>query len=221
MAEMIDSQTRLLFIANPNNPTGTLLVQGELRRFLARIPPDCVVVLDEAYFEYARGYGGSDGLAWLPEMPNLVVVRTFSKAYGLAGLRIGYAVSDAGIAELLNRVRQPFNVSHVALSAAAAAWRDQEHVARSIAQARAGAEQLRQGFNRLNLPVVPSAGNFLLVEFGPEAAQVYQRLLHEGVIVRPVANYGLDNFLRITVGTEPQNSRLLAGLTRVLAGLRT
>ena len=221
MAGMIDANTRLVFIANPNNPTGTLLPRHELRRFLAALPPGCVVALDEAYFEYARGQGGSDGLAWLTEFPNLVVIRTFSKAYGLAGLRIGYAVSDAGIADLLNRVRQPFNVSQLGLAAAAAAWRDQDHVVRSVALAANGAEQVRRGLERLGLPALPSAGNFLLVEFGPMATQVYQRLLHGGVIVRPLANYGLDTFLRITIGTEPQNVRLLAGLARVLAELRT
>ena len=220
MAQLIDATTRLVFIANPNNPTGTLLPRDELRRFLENVPADCGVVLDEAYFEYARHRGGSDGVAWLAEFPNLVVVRTFSKAFGLAGLRIGYAVSDPAIADMLNRVRQAFNVSHIGQAAAAAAWQDAAHLAQSIATITAGAAQLRQGFEQLKLAVIPSAGNFFLVEFGPAAMAVYQGLLREGVIVRPVGNYGLPDFLRITIGTEAQNARLLAGLARVLASLR-
>jgi histidinol-phosphate aminotransferase len=220
MAAQIDATTRLVFIANPNNPTGTLLPRDELRRFLASVPADCGVVLDEAYFEYARSSGGSDGVAWLTEFPNLVAVRTFSKAFGLAGLRIGYAVSDSTIADVLNRVRQAFNVSHVGLAAAAAAWQDRAHLERSVAMAAAGAAQLQRGFAELGLAVIPSAGNFLLVEFGPAAMAVYQGLLRAGVIVRPVGNYGLPDFLRITIGTEAQNARLLAGLASVLASLR-
>lgn len=220
MAALIDATTRLVFIANPNNPTGTLLPRDELRRFLASVPADCGVVLDEAYFEYARSNGGSDGVAWLTEFPNLVAVRTFSKAFGLAGLRIGYAVSDPAIAGMLNRVRQAFNVSHVGLAAAAAAWQDRSHLERSVAAITAGALQLQDGFAQLGLAVIPSSGNFLLVEFGPAAMAVYQGLLREGVIVRPVGNYGLPDFLRITIGREAQNARLLAGLARVLASLR-
>ncbi len=220
MAQLIDATTRLVFIANPNNPTGTLVPRNELRRFLASVPADCGVVLDEAYFEYARGSGGSDGVTWLTEFPNLVVVRTFSKAFGLAGLRVGYAVSDPVIADLLNRVRQPFNVSQPGLAAAAAAWQDRAHLDRSIAAATAGTLQLQHGFAQLGLSVIPSSGNFLLAEFGPAAMAVYHGLLREGVIVRPVSNYGLRDFLRITIGTDLQNARLLAGLARVLASLR-
>jgi histidinol-phosphate aminotransferase len=195
-------------------------MRDELRRFLASVPADCGVVLDEAYFEYARNSGGSDGVAWLPEFPNLVVVRTFSKAFGLAGLRIGYAVSDPAIADILNRVRQAFNVSHVGLAAAAAAWQDRAHLERSVGSAAAGAAQLQRGLAELGLAVIPSSGNFFLVEFGPAAMAVYQGLLRAGVIVRPVGNYGLPEFLRITIGTQAQNARLLAGLASVLAPLR-
>jgi histidinol-phosphate aminotransferase len=220
MAQLIDATTRLVFIANPNNPTGSLLPRDDLRRFLASVPADCGIVLDEAYFEYARHSGGSDGVVWLTEFPNLVVVRTFSKAFGLAGLRIGYAVSDPAIADMLNRVRQAFNVSHVGQTAAAAAWQDRAHLERSVASVTAGAAQLQRGFAQLGLAVIPSAGNFLLVEFGPAAMAVYHGLLREGVIVRPVGSYGLPDFLRITIGTETQNARLLAGLAKVLASLR-
>ena len=220
MAQLVDATTRLVFIANPNNPTGTLLPRDELRRFLAGLPADCGVVLDEAYFEYARHSGGSDGVAWLKEFPNLVVVRTFSKAFGLAGLRIGYAISDPAIAGMLNRVRQAFNVSHLGQAAAAAAWQDRVHLERSLAAVTAGAAQLQRGFAQLGLAVIPSSGNFFLVEFGPAALAVYDGLLRAGVIVRPVGNYGLPEFLRITIGTEAQNARLLAGLATVLASLR-
>lgn len=220
MAALVDGSTRLVFIANPNNPTGTLVPPADLRQFVASLPGDCVVALDEAYFEYARERGGSDGVCWLRDFANLVVVRTFSKAFGLAGLRIGYAVSSPAIADLLNRVRQPFNVSTLGLAAAAAAFGDQEHLAESVAVATSGHRQLSAGFAELRLAVIPSAGNFFLVEFGRTAAAVFQGLLHEGVIVRPVGNYGLDGFLRITIGTAAQNARLLAALAKVLGPLR-
>ncbi len=220
MATLIDSTTRLVFIANPNNPTGTLLRRNALHQFLATLPSDCVAVLDEAYFEYARDSDGSDGVAWLAEFANLVVVRTFSKAFGLAGLRVGYAVSSGAVADLLNRVRQPFNVSNLGLAAAVAAFGDQEHLAESVAVVKAGHAQLRTGFEDLGLAIIPSAANFFLVEFGRFAAAVFQGLLREGVIVRPVGNYGLDGFLRITIGTTSQNARLLAALARVLGPLR-
>jgi histidinol-phosphate aminotransferase len=220
MAGLIDASTRLVFIANPNNPTGTQLANGELRRFLAAAPRDCAVTLDEAYFEYGLQSGGSDGVKWLAEFPNLIVLRTFSKAYGLAGLRVGYAVCAPEIAELLNRVRQPFNVSSLGLAAAEAAWADRAHLAESVALAIEGREFLRRGLRQLGFDCLPSAGNFLLVECGPAAQQIDRELLSRGVIVRPVGNYGLGEYLRITVGTRPQNERLLAALTelRIEAG---
>lgn len=223
MASLIDANTRLVFIANPNNPTGTQVSNRELRRFLAATPRDCAVVLDEAYFEYGQQSGGSDGVKWLAEFPHLIVLRTFSKAYGLAGLRIGYAVSAPEIAELLNRVRQPFNVSSLGLAAAEAALTDHEHLAESVALAVAGREFLRGGLRELGFDCLPSAGNFLLVECGQAARQIDQGLLRGGIIVRPVGNYGLDEYLRITVGTQPQNERLLAALAelRAEAGTRT
>ncbi|MCS6946341.1 MAG: histidinol-phosphate transaminase, partial [Steroidobacteraceae bacterium] len=161
LASRIDADTRIVFIANPNNPTGTWLPAGDLRAFIARVPEDCLVVLDEAYLEYARELGGSDGVAWLPECPHLVVVRTFSKAYGLAGLRIGYAAAHPDVIDVLERLRQPFNVSSLAMAAAAAALDDRLHLERSVAVTRAGRVQLRDGCERLGLAVLPSAGNFL------------------------------------------------------------
>jgi histidinol-phosphate aminotransferase len=216
MAQRVDASTRLVYIANPNNPTGTLLPAADLRRFLVDLPADCVAVLDEAYFEYAREVGGSDGIAWLERFPNLVVVRTFSKAYGLAGLRVGYAVSGTGIADMLNRVRQPFNVSSVGLAAAVAALGDHAHLAQSVRLVHAGLVQVRDGLARLGVSCVPTAGNFLLARFGGDAGAIYQGLLRAGVIVRPVGNYGLPDHLRITIGTPEQNERLLSGLGRLL-----
>ncbi len=216
MAAAVDDDTRLVFVANPNNPTGTWVGADALRRFLADVPADVVVVVDEAYFEYAQAMGVPDASAWLGEFPNLVVSRTFSKAYGLAGIRVGYTVSSPAIADLLNRVRQPFNVNSLALAGAEAALGDTAFIDRAVRENAAGMAQLRKGLLALGASAAPSAGNFLLVDLGRDAATVNEALLRLGVIVRPVANYGLPGHLRITVGTAPQNDRLLAALTQVL-----
>ncbi len=213
----IGPRTRLLFLANPNNPTGTWLNDQELDALLRAIPPEVIVVLDEAYHEYATGKGVPDGTQWLGRHPNLVVTRTFSKAYGLAGLRVGYALSDAGIADLLNRVRQPFNVSVMALAAAPAALEDREHLEATIALNREGLERLHAGLVALGLKVLPSAANFVLCDLGRPAMPVNEALLRQGVIVRPVANYGLPNHLRITTGTAAQNERVLTAMAGALA----
>lgn len=209
--------TRLVFLANPNNPTGTWLNDHELDVLLRAIPPEVIVVLDEAYHEYSTGMGVPDGTQWLARHPNLVVTRTFSKAYGLAGLRVGYALSDADIADLLNRVRQPFNVSVLGLAAAAAALDDSEHLEATLALNRQGLVRLREGFMALGLKVLPSAANFVLCDLGRPAAAVNEALLRQGVIVRPLANYGLLNHLRITTGTAAQNERVLAAMAEALA----
>jgi histidinol-phosphate aminotransferase len=216
LARAVTPATKLVFVANPNNPTGTWARADELRRFLAAVPRSAIIVLDEAYFEYSRSDDCGDGIEWLRAHPNLVVVRTFSKAYGLAGLRVGFAVSDPAIADVLNRVRQPFNVSQVGLAAAEAALGDQSHVERSVALAREGRARLARGLTTLGLAVVPSAGNFVLVKFGPVAGRAYDALLRRGLIVRPVANYGLDEYLRITIGTDAQITRLLAAVREIL-----
>jgi histidinol-phosphate aminotransferase len=213
----VGPKTSLVFLANPNNPTGTWLDERELDGLLCAIPGDVVVVLDEAYHEYSAGFGVPDGTRWLERHPNLVVVRTFSKAYGLAGLRVGYALSHADIADLLNRVRQPFNVSVPALAAAAAALDDRAHLEATIALNRQGLARLSQGLAALGLRVSPSAANFVLVDCGRPAAPVSDSLQRQGVIVRPLANYGLPDHLRITTGTAAQNERLLAAMARALA----
>jgi histidinol-phosphate aminotransferase len=218
MRRAVGPRTRLVFVANPNNPTGTWADATPLREFIAGMPAETLVVLDEAYFEYARAMGGQDGLEWLEEFPNLVVVRTFSKAYGLAGLRVGFAVSHPEVADVLNRVRQPFNVNLPALAGARAALGDRDHLERSVAMAGEGRDRLRAGLASLGLDVVPSIGNFVLAHVGPGARAAYEGLLRRGLIVRPVGNYGLGEHLRITVGTPEQNERCLAALASVLHG---
>lgn len=210
MAAAVRPDTRLVFIANPNNPTGTWVDQAAMRAFLGAVPADVVVVLDEAYFEY--GEEATDGMALLAEYPNLVVVRTFSKAYGLAALRVGYAVSSPVIASLLNRLRMPFNVSAPALAAAEAALDDTAHLQRSVVLNRAGRQQLLEGLQRLGLAVIPSAGNFVCVRLPVDACVCYQALLERGVITRPIAVYGMPDHLRISVGLPVQNERCLTAL---------
>lgn len=215
MRAAIGSRTRIVFVANPNNPTGTWLDATELEDFVRSLPAHVLVVVDEAYFEYVTEPGYPDTVGWTARYPNLITTRTFSKVYGLAGLRIGYGVSHPDVAELLNRVRQPFNVNSAAAAAAEAALGDEAHVARSRELNRAGMRQLVDGFDRLRLPYIPSTGNFVCVEVGP-AATVYEALLRHGVIVRPVANYGMPRHLRVTVGLPEENERFLTALAAVL-----
>ncbi|WP_300729837.1 histidinol-phosphate transaminase [Pseudomonas sp.] len=217
MLEAIDSNTRVVFIANPNNPTGTWFGAEALNEFLQDVPERVLVVLDEAYIEYAEGGELPDGLEFLSSYPNLLVSRTFSKAYGLAALRVGYGLSTAVVADVLNRVRQPFNVNSLALAAACAALKDLAFLEQSRRLNEAGMQQLQDGFKALGLSWIPSKGNFIALDLGQVAAPVYQGLLREGVIVRPVANYGMPNHLRITIGLPTENTRLLEALAKVLA----
>jgi histidinol-phosphate aminotransferase len=221
MARAIDAETR--FIANPNNPTGTLLPPGELEAFLRAVPPQVAVVIDEAYNEYLPAGQRHDSVAWLARHRNLILTRTFSKAYGLAGLRVGFALCDERIADLLNRVRQPFNVNNLALVAATAALGDAAFVRRSHELNLAGMAQLTAGFERLKLAWIPSFGNFVSVAIPraggePRASAVFQSLLRQGVIVRPVAGYGMPDHLRVTVGLAAENERFLAALAAALGG---
>ncbi|WP_324831016.1 histidinol-phosphate transaminase [Pseudomonas saxonica] len=216
MLKAIDNNTRVVFIANPNNPTGTWFDANALNEFLQDVPERVLVVLDEAYIEYAEGGELPDGLEFLSAYPNLLVSRTFSKAYGLAALRVGYALSSAVVADILNRVRQPFNVNSFALAAACAALQDADYLAESRRLNDAGMHQLQEGFRELGLGWIPSRGNFIALDFGQLAAPVYQGLLREGVIVRPVANYGMPNHLRITIGLPAENARLLEALAKAL-----
>jgi len=222
MAEAISDKTRLIFIANPNNPTGTCLSAEELQLFLEKVPSHVVVVIDEAYEEYAS-YTESDFsenyhsmLPALKQFDNLVITRTFSKAYGLASFRIGYAVSSTAVADCLNRVRQPFNNNSMALSAAVIALDDQQHIRQSAALNWQGMLFLIAGFKRLKLNYIPSAGNFICVDVGKNSAQIDEKLLYEGVIVRPVANYQMSQHLRVSIGTMDENQRFLNALEKVL-----
>jgi histidinol-phosphate aminotransferase len=221
MAKAIDEDTRVVFVANPNNPTGTLLAPGEIEAFLRAVPPHVAVVIDEAYNEYLPAAKRHDSVAWLGRHRNLILTRTFSKAYGLAGLRVGFALCGEKIADLLNRVRQPFNVNNLALVAAAAALGDDEFVRRSHELNLAGMAQLAAGFERLGLAWIPSYGNFVSVEIPraggtARAGAVFQHLLRQGVIVRPVAGYGMPDHLRVTVGLAAENERFLAALATAL-----
>jgi histidinol-phosphate aminotransferase len=217
MKALVNEDTRVVFIANPNNPTGTWLKQNALHAFLEALPRQVVVVLDEAYTEYVSETDFPDGVAWLNEFPNLIVTRTFSKIYGLAGLRVGYGLGNPGLIALISRVRHPFNVSLPALAAAEAALDDGAFLERSRSNNDRGLAQLATAFDAMGLAHIPSVGNFITVDLQRNGAEAYQRLLAQGVIARPVANYDLPNHLRVTVGTAEQNQRFLEVLEQVLA----
>ena len=215
MLAAITPKTRIIFVANPNNPTGTLLGKAELLTFLKQVPKAILVVLDEAYDEYLSADHKSEAITWLNEFNNLIISRTFSKAYGLAGLRVGFGLCHADIADLMNRVRQPFNVNSIAQAAAVASLEDEDFVARSYALNQAGMVQLTQGFNKLGLEYIPSFANF--VSFSVKnAAQVNQKLLQNGIIVRPIANYGMPDYLRVSIGLFSENARFLEVLEEII-----
>jgi histidinol-phosphate aminotransferase len=215
IAAAVRADTKMVFVANPNNPTGTFNPWDQVMRFVERIPPRVLVVLDEAYGEYLEDALVSPTPRWLANFPNVVVSRTLSKAFGLAGLRVGYGFADPRVAEVMNRVRQPFNVNHLAMVAACAALGDADFIARSRDNNTAGLVQLRAGFDALGLRYLPSYANFITVEVG-EADRIYKALLAQGVIVRPIAGYGMPRHLRVTVGLPEQNARFLAALAKAL-----
>lgn len=216
MAAAVTDKTRMLFIANPNNPTGTWAPETALIELLEQLPQSVLVILDEAYFEYVQDGAYPNGLILSQRYPNLVITRTFSKVYGLAALRVGYAVSHADIADLMNRIRQPFNVNAAALAAAQAALSDQEYVQRSVQLNVRGMRQLVDGFNRLGVDYIPSVGNFVSLDVGGDAMPINQALLQQGVIVRPIGVYQMPDHLRVTVGLEEENRRFLDSLQKVL-----
>ena len=211
MRAAIRPDTRLVWMANPNNPTGTFIPYPVLKAFLHSLPKEVVVVLDEAYNEYIPAAEHVDTTPWVNEFPNLVLTRTFSKIYGLAGLRVGYALASAEVADLMNRIRQPFNCNNLALAAATAALGDHEFLTRSHDSNRVGMAQIVNGVKRLGLDHIPSHGNFVCIKPG-DAAAVNQKLLKQGVIVRPIAGYGLPDWLRVTIGNEVENQRFLEAL---------
>lgn len=211
----ITPKTRLIFVANPNNPTGTLIAKDTLYAFLKQLPPHVLVVLDEAYDEYLSSEHKSVAIDWLGEFGQLIISRTFSKAYGLAGLRVGFGLMHADVADILNRVRQPFNVNSIAQAAAIASLADDDFVAESYAANQAGMAQLTQGLTQLGLTFIPSYGNFVSVKI-PNATKVNQQLLQKGVIVRPVANYEMPEYLRVSIGLFSENARFLQALEDIL-----
>jgi len=215
MLRAIDSDTRVVFIANPNNPTGTFVSPSEMEAFLQQVPAQVLVVLDEAYQEYLPAELQADSVTWLRRFPNLVITRTFSKIYGLAGLRLGYALAHESVADLMNRVRQPFNANSIALAAAVPALDDVDFIRRSREVNFAGMARLTEGFKRLELPYISPQGNFVSVRVG-DGAEVFKRLLRRGVIVRPIAGYGMPQHLRVTIGSEPENARFLQALEESL-----
>ncbi|AIY43457.1 Biosynthetic Aromatic amino acid aminotransferase beta [Collimonas arenae] len=220
MANAITADTKLIFIANPNNPTGSFIPAAELEAFLARVPPHIVVVLDEAYNEYLPPEVQYESISWVRKYPNLLVSRTMSKAYGLAGLRIGFGIAQPVITDLLNRIRQPFNVNSLAQAAAVAALNDTAFLQRSAQLNRDGYLQLTQTFDELGLEYVPSFGNFVMVKVGEDegaGARVNLALLKQGIIVRPVGNYGLPQWLRITIGLPSENAAFIDALKKLLA----
>lgn len=216
MLALIRGKTRVIFIANPNNPTGTWLKRQEIEKFISSIPEDIIVVIDEAYFEYVQEADYPDTMQWLEKYPNLIVTRTFSKIYALAGLRIGYSVCSEEIADLLNRVRQPFNVNTPALIAATAALDDQEHLERCVEINTQGIKFWQAACQYRGWEYIPTVGNFITIDFKTDAMPIYNALLREAVIVRPIANYGLPNHLRITISTPKENQQCLDALDKVL-----
>lgn len=217
MARAITPMTKLVFIANPNNPTGTIVTRDEVDAFMDRISEKVIVVFDEAYVEFAQGPDFPDSLAYMRQGRKVFILRTFSKAASLAGLRVGYAIADPDAGALLHRVRQPFNVNSLAQVAALAALEDDSHILECVRVNEAGKAFLYEEFASMGLTAVPSHANFILVDVGERATEVYQRLLREGVIVRPLTSFGMENAVRITVGTPEENRRLIKAMKKALA----
>ena len=216
MARAITPMTKIVFIANPNNPTATIVTADEVAHFMSRVPERTIVVFDEAYIEFAHGPDFPETLAYVKQGRKVVVLRTFSKAASLAGLRVGYGVADADAIALMNRIRQPFNVNSLAQVAALAALEDESHTLECVRMIKAGRHYLYDEFNALGVKYVPSRANFILVDVGRSASDIYQRLLKEGVIVRPMTPFGMESALRVTVGTPQENRRLVKALRTVL-----
>ena len=220
MAAAIEPDTRLVYVANPNNPTGTFIGAEKIEAFLNKVPGNVIVVLDEAYNEYLAPEHQFESANWVRKYPNLIVSRTFSKAYGLAGLRVGFAIAQPAVTDLMNRIRQPFNVNSLAQAAAIAALNDKEFLAKGAENNFAGYQQLTAAFDELGLEYVPSFGNFVLVRVGDDdgaGARVNLALLKQGVIVRPVGAYGLPQWLRISIGLPEENATFIEALKKALA----
>jgi len=223
MLAAVTTKTKIIYLANPNNPTGTLFTHQAWQAFIARVPAHVIVVLDEAYVEYAQAACTTeeylDGMAFLDEYPNLLVSRTFSKAYGLASLRVGYMAGNPEVIGYLNQLRAPFNINQLAQVAAVAALQDVEFVQQGVALNQQGMQQIQAALKALNIDYIPSVANFLCIDLGEQAASINQKLLQKGVIVRPVANYGLTAFLRVSIGTWSENQHFIDALQASLQEL--
>lgn len=216
MLNAIDDKTRVIFLVNPNNPTGTYTNKQDFTKFMNAVPAHIIVVLDEAYSEYITADDYPDALSFLAHHHNLIISRTFSKAYGLAGMRVGYAISSPEIADILNRARLPFNVNVLAATAARAAILDQDHMRKTVALNEAGKKQVEAGLRKLNLEFIPSLANFVTIDV-QDGQDIYQKLLHEGVIVRPLKAYGMPRHIRVTIDTAENNQRFLTSIQKVMA----
>ena len=214
MKRLITNKTKLIFIANPNNPTGTVLAPEEIKDFIESISSKIIVVLDEAYVEYTTQTVNT--IDWLDTYPNLVITRTFSKAYGLAALRVGYSLSHIDVADIINRIRQPFNVNSFALAAAVVALMDNDYIVKTRELNDAGMQQFKLGFRSLGIDFIPSKGNFICVNVETDAGHVFEALLQQGVITRPIGSYNLPQHLRISIGQTSENERCLSALAKIL-----
>jgi histidinol-phosphate aminotransferase len=219
MLNAISAKTKLIFIANPNNPTGTFIEGPQLKAFLTRVPAHVMVVLDEAYTEYLSREESYHSFAWIAEHPNLIVTRTFSKAFGLAALRVGFAVAHPQVTDLLNRVRQPFNVNSLALVAAEVALKDDDYLQASAQLNATERSQMTQSLQAMGLTVIPSKGNFVAVNVGQPTQTVFQALLRKGVIIRPIENYAMPNFIRVSIALPEENAQFIRALSDVLKEL--
>ncbi|MCE0724204.1 MULTISPECIES: histidinol-phosphate transaminase [Legionella] len=209
LIQACNSKTGIIFLANPNNPTGILISQKEIKRLLENIPESTLLVVDEAYYEYAASQLSCNSIEWLAHHPNLVITRTFSKIYGLAGVRLGYAIAHPSIVDLMRRIQLPFTVNQVALTAAHAALDDNQFIQLSLQTNAEGMVQMKDGFNQLNIDYLPSACNFLTFDCKEDGGLLYNYLLDKGIIVRPLHPYKMNNYIRVTVGTKEQNDRFL------------
>ncbi len=218
--ERINDRTKIIWLCNPNNPTGTMITEEEQRAFIEKVPRDVLIILDEAYYEYARGGEYPDSIKLLDEFDNLLILRTFSKAYGLAGIRVGYAISNQDIIGYINRVRGPFNTNAAAQVAAIAALNDQDFINHSIETNNQGKEYLYAAFKEMELDYIPTYANFMMVKTNVPSQQIFKALLKKGIIIRSGDIFGMDDWIRVTIGTMEENQIFIQALKEVIAELK-
>ncbi|OCL26065.1 histidinol-phosphate transaminase [Orenia metallireducens] len=217
MLAAVTDKTKMVFICNPNNPTGTIVGRREVEGFLAKVPEDVIVVFDEAYYEYVDNSDYPQTINYLNDYDNVIILRTFSKIYGLGGLRLGYGISSSKLISYIDRVRQPFNINSIAQVAAEASLDDQDHVSKSLEYNRQGKEYLYQEFERLGLEYVPTETNFILIDLGRSNQEVFQKMLKKGIIIRSLASYGYETEARVTIGLPEENKKMIKALEEVLS----